>query len=195
MLKFRTMVPGAHRSGVSSTSVDDTRITRVGNVLRRYKLDELPQLVNVLLGDMSLVGPRPNIPRAIAMYSRDEQRLLAVRPGITDIASIVFADEGDILSGQPDPDIAYEQLIRPGKSRLGLFYSERSTPNSDIRVLGLTIAHTVSRDRALRGVVALLTDMDAPADIIGFAGRTHPLVPSPPPGLDAVVTSLDPIAQ
>lgn len=195
MIKFRTMIADAHRSGVASTAATDSRITRVGRVLRAYKLDELPQLFNVFVGDMSLVGPRPNITRAIDMYSDEERALLTVRPGITDLASIVFADEGSILAGKDDPDLAYEQLIRPGKSQLGLFYAERGTPGLDIKIVGLTLASVFSRERALRGVAAVLTDMEAPAHLIELAGRTKELSPTPPPGLDSVVMSLDPIRQ
>jgi len=100
----------------------------------------LPQLWNVLLGDMSLVGPRPNVKRETDLYTQEEKRLLSVRPGITDIASIVFSDEGDILKDKPDPDIAYNQLIRPWKSRLGLVYVERQNLWLDIRLIFLTIS-------------------------------------------------------
>lgn len=195
MIKFRTMIAGAHRSGVASTAATDSRITRVGRVLRDYKLDEIPQLFNVLVGEMSLVGPRPNIPRAIDMYSDEERDLLAVRPGITDLASIVFADEGSILAGRDDPDLAYEQLIRPGKSQLGLFYAKRGTPGLDIKIVVLTLVSVLSRQRALRGVAAVLADMGAPPDLVELAGRTRALSPTPPPGLDAVVTTLAPIRR
>lgn len=193
IVKFRTMVTGAHLSGVASTADTDTRITRVGALLRAYKLDELPQLVNVLKGDMSLVGPRPNVQRAIDMYSDEELGLLEVRPGITDLASIVFADEGTILADHSDPDLAYEQLIRPGKSRLGLFYAQCGTPMMDVRIVGLTVLHIFSRQRALDGVAVMLAETGAPSDLIELAGRCQPLRPTPPPGLNHVVTSLEPI--
>jgi lipopolysaccharide/colanic/teichoic acid biosynthesis glycosyltransferase len=122
IIKLRSMVMGADKKGIDSTSVNDTRITRVGKIVRKYKLDEISQLVNVLKGDMSLVGPRPNVKRETDIYTKEEKKLLEVKPGITDFASIVFADEGVILANQSDPDIAYNQLIRPGKSKLGLFY-------------------------------------------------------------------------
>nr|MDP9178948.1 sugar transferase [Gemmatimonadota bacterium] len=122
MVKFRSMVIRADSSGVDSTAGDDARITRLGAFIRRFKLDELPQLWNVLRGDMSLVGPRPNVERETRLYTAEEKRLLSVRPGITDLASIVFADEGEILRGSDDPDLRYNQIIRPWKSRLGLVY-------------------------------------------------------------------------
>ena len=112
MVKLRSMIVNADRSGVDSTSVNDQRITKVGHFIRRSKLDELTQLWNVLIGDMSLVGPRPNVRRETDLYTKLEQKLLTVKPGITDFASIVFSDEGDILKDVEDPDIAYNQLIR-----------------------------------------------------------------------------------
>src|SRR5215213_3935979 len=122
MVKFRSMVIRADTSGVDSTANDDPRITGLGRFVRRYKLDEIPQLWNVLVGSMSLVGPRPNVERDTALYTTEERRLLSIRPGITDLASIVFADEGDILEGSDNPDLKYNQVIRPWKSRLGLLY-------------------------------------------------------------------------
>ena len=119
MVKMRSMIKNADAQGVDSTSANDMRITPVGHFIRNYKLDELTQLWNVLKGDMSLVGPRPNVKRETDLYTSQEKRLLSVKPGITDFASIVFSDEGEILADKSDPDIAYNQLIRPGKSRLG----------------------------------------------------------------------------
>ena len=113
MLKLRSMIINADKSGVDSTASNDKRITGVGRFIRKYKLDELSQLWNVLLGDMSLVGPRPNVKRETDLYTKEEKILLTVRPGITDFSSIVFSDEGEILKNQVDPDIAYNQLIRP----------------------------------------------------------------------------------
>ena len=182
MLKFRTMVVGADRSGVTSTSSNDARITPLGQFLRRSKLDELPQLGNVLLGDLSLVGPRPNVPAGVAVYTDAERRLLSVRPGITDLASIVFADEGEILGGQADPDRAYDELIRPWKSRLGLFYVERRSLLLDIRLIWLTLLAVVSRPRALAAVTVILTNRGAPPELIAVAGRTATLEPTLPPG-------------
>ena len=122
MVKLRSMVINADMTGVDSTSSQDERITSIGHFIRKYKLDELTQMWNVLLGDMSLVGPRPNVKRETDLYSDEENILLSVRPGITDFSSIIFSDEGEILSGEEDPDLAYNQLIRPWKSRLGIIY-------------------------------------------------------------------------
>ena len=99
-VKLRSMVVGADKTGVDSTSTEDKRITWIGHIIRRYKLDEFPQLWNVLKGDMSLVGPRPNVEREVTLYTEEERHLLDVRPGITDLASIVFSDEGKIIKWQ-----------------------------------------------------------------------------------------------
>ena len=122
MFKMRSMVFNADSTGVDSTSSTDSRITPLGSFIRRFKIDELTQLINVLLGTMSLVGPRPNVQTEVDLYTKVELSLLSVKPGITDISSIVFSDEGDILSEFDDPDLAYNQYIRPYKSSLGLFY-------------------------------------------------------------------------
>ena len=152
MVKLRSMRIGADKSGVDSTSAGDSRITPVGHFIRRYKLDELTQLWNVFIGDMSLVGPRPNVERETRLYTEMEQKLLTVKPGITDYASIVFADEGEILQDQTDPDLAYNQLIRPWKSRLGLFYIERQNLLLDLKLVFLTVVTILSRENALRAV-------------------------------------------
>jgi len=112
IFKFRTMVANADKIGASSTPDNDPRITRVGRFLRKYKLDELPQLINVLVGEMSLVGPRPQVPWAVELYRDEEKALLTLRPGITDYASIRFSNEADILRGSLDPDKDYLEYVR-----------------------------------------------------------------------------------
>jgi lipopolysaccharide/colanic/teichoic acid biosynthesis glycosyltransferase len=187
MVKLRSMVVDADKSGVDSTGASDRRITPLGHFIRRVKLDELPQLWNVLTGDMSLVGPRPNVKRETDLYTMEERKLLSVKPGITDFASIVFADEGQILRDQADPDLAYNQLIRPGKSRLGIFYVEHRSFWLDVQLCALTGLAVISRERALRGVVRLLRDCGAHPNLVEVAARRSPLVPTPPPGAEAVV--------
>ena len=140
MLKFRTMVADAESLGGTSTAADDPRITRVGAVLRRYKVDELPQLLNVLCGQMSLVGPRPQVQWAVERYSVDDRIALSVRPGITDLASIQFADEAEILRGAADPDQTYMQLIHPEKMRLAREYVAGHSFWLDLRILARTAA-------------------------------------------------------
>lgn len=191
MVKLRSMVVNADKTGVDSTGSNDSRITSVGRFIRRYKLDELSQLWNVLRGDMSMVGPRPNVKRETDLYTPVERGLLSVRPGITDFASIVFADEGEILSNEADPDIAYNQLIRPGKSMLGLFYVRNQSLWLDARLCWLTAVAIVSRGRALRGVQQALRGLDADDGILKIASRCEPLAPMPPPGADRIVTSRD----
>jgi lipopolysaccharide/colanic/teichoic acid biosynthesis glycosyltransferase len=139
IFKFRTMVVDAERIGGSSTSDDDSRITRVGKWLRRYKLDELPQLINVLTGDMSIVGPRPEVKRYTDMYTEEEKAILTVRPGITDWASIWNADEGAVLAGAEDPDKAYLELIRPKKLKLQMKYVRERSLWVDLKIIFLTI--------------------------------------------------------
>lgn len=187
MLKFRSMRPQAWKTGVNSTAADDARITPLGRVLRRFKLDELPQLWNVLTGDMSLVGPRPQVEADAALYTEEERRMLAVRPGITDLASIVFADEGDILAGSSDPDLLYNQIIRPWKSRLALLYVDRASVALDARILFLTVLVLVSRRRALKSVEHLLRSWGVEEMLCEVAHRRRPLEPFPPPGAWAVV--------
>lgn len=189
MVKLRSMIINADKSGVDSSSADDNRITKVGHLIRKYKMDEITQLWNVLKGDMSLVGPRPNVKRETDMYTTEENLLLTVRPGITDFASIVFSDEGDILEGQEDPDIAYNQLIRPWKSRLGIFYIQNRSFILDIKLILLTALAIVSKQKALNAVVSILTKMGAPADVIEVAKREKDLIPTPPPGSEEIVTN------
>jgi lipopolysaccharide/colanic/teichoic acid biosynthesis glycosyltransferase len=127
IFKFRSMVVNAEKLGASSTAAEDPRITQVGRFLRKTKLDELPQLINVLLGDMSLVGPRPEVRKFTDLYTEQEKVLLELRPGITDWASIWNSDEGALLAGAADPDRVYFEKIRPEKIRLQLkYYRERS---------------------------------------------------------------------
>lgn len=191
MVKLRSMVINADKTGVDSTGANDNRITPVGHFIRRYKLDELTQLWNVFTGDMSLVGPRPNVKRETDLYTSVERKLLDVKPGITDFSSIVFSDEGDILKEQEDPDIAYNQLIRPGKSMLGLFYIEHRSLILDIQLCWLTAIALLSRERALVLVQALLRKRGANTELLEIAAREKPLSPKPPPGSTRIVTARD----
>ena len=188
MVKLRSMVHRADAWGVSSTAGDDPRITWVGRFIRRFKLDEFPQLWNVLKGDMSLVGPRPNIEAETRLYTEVEWGLLDVRPGITDMASIVFADESDILQGSDDPDLAYNQLIRPWKSRLGLLYVGHGSCWLNVRLIFLTALAMVSRRRALRRLGRLVAALGGDEVLCAVARREGDLTPHPPPGADVLVT-------
>jgi lipopolysaccharide/colanic/teichoic acid biosynthesis glycosyltransferase len=187
MVKLRSMVVGADKAGVDSTSADDRRITWIGKLVRKYKLDEVSQLWNVLVGHMSLVGPRPNVKRETDIYTEKEKKLLDVRPGVTDLASIVFADENDILEGSEDPDLKYNQVIRPWKSRLGLLYVQKASLILDIKIIFLTALAMVMRGAALGKVSKLLAALGAEPMLMEVSRRDKPLEPFPPPGATEVV--------
>lgn len=191
IIKLRTMIVGADKKGVDSTASNDSRITPIGHIIRNYKIDELPQLWNVFKGDMSIVGPRPNVKRETDIYTSAEKYLLTVRPGITDIASIVFSDEGEILSDKSDPDISYNQLIRPGKNELGIFYISNKGLIIDIKIIFATLISIISREKALKLIVKYLTNLQANADLIRLASRKYNLAPKPPPGSTKIVTTRD----
>ncbi len=148
--KFRTMVVDADKKGGPSTSEDDPRITKIGKVLRKYKLDEIPQLINVLKGEMSIVGPRPEVPQEVATYSDEEKRILLVKPGMTDYASILFNNEGEILKGSSDPHQTYREKIRPEKLRLALQYVDNNSFLVDLNIIIKTVA-IIIRTRAIKG--------------------------------------------
>jgi len=145
MHKFRTMVRDADKIGGPNTPDDDPRLTRIGTRLRRYKLDELPQFVNVFAGEMSLVGPRPQVLEEVETYTPEERVLLSVRPGITDWASLRFANEGEILRGAADPYSEYRAKIRPEKIRLGLEYVRRQSLGVDLAILLATVRAMASQ--------------------------------------------------
>ena len=188
MVKLRSMIANADASGVDSTGEHDTRITPIGKVIRRYKLDEITQMWNVLLGDMSLVGPRPNVQRETNLYSDEEKKLLIVRPGITDFSSIIFSDEGDILENKEDPDIAYNQLIRPWKSRLGIIYINNSNFLLDLKIIFYTFILIFNRRQAINWVVNRLQIIGCSSKIIKVCHRVDVLSPYPPPGFKEIVT-------
>jgi lipopolysaccharide/colanic/teichoic acid biosynthesis glycosyltransferase len=191
MVKLRSMKILADKSGVGSTAGDDPRVTRVGQLIRKLKLDELTQLWNVLRGDMSLVGPRPQILPDVARYSDEEKRLLSLRPGITDLASIVFADEGEILRGASDPDLRYNQVIRPWKSRLGLLYV-RSKPGvlPDLWLILLTIRSAADRRGALAATSRVVARLGGDETLVQVARRESELRAAPPPGMTAIVEQI-----
>lgn len=138
--KFRTMVVDAAVRGPALTVGADTRITRVGHFLRRSKLDELPQLLDVLAGEMSVVGPRPELPQYVAFYPPTlRDKVLALRPGITDPASLAFADETALLARAADPEREYVQVILPRKLSAAADYAERSTLVTDLKVIAQTL--------------------------------------------------------
>jgi len=143
ILKFRTMVQGAESLGGGSTGKNDPRVTRTGRFLRRYKLDELPQLINVVRGEMSLVGPRPELPKYTREYIGDEKLILTVRPGITDYASIEFSRLDEIL-GTDAPDRVYETQVRPVKNALRVKYVKDQSFAGDLRIIARTLWRIVA---------------------------------------------------
>ena len=146
IFKFRSMVLDAEQQGASSTNTKDSRITKIGHYIRTFKLDELSQLINVIQGDMSFVGPRPEVQKFVDLYTEEEKIILNVRPGITDWSSIKFHNEGEIIeaSGIKDADEAYAQLIRPEKLRLQLKYVRERSLWIDIRIIFSTLLTLVS---------------------------------------------------
>ncbi|MGH8289030.1 MAG: sugar transferase [Steroidobacteraceae bacterium] len=190
-LKIRTMVTNAASTAVDTTLANDPRITRCGRYIRALKLDELPQLLHVIAGQMSLIGPRPNVPRETALYTATERKLLTVRPGITDIASIVFSDMAESLSaaGVADANIGYNQLIRPWKSRLSLHYIGVASRRRDALILLCTISVLFARRWTLRRLSSLLRRTGATEDLCEFVLRRTPLIPLPPPGASEIVMS------
>jgi len=140
MYKFRTMVIGADKLGGPSTAADDPRLTKIGLFLKKYQLDELPQLINVFKREMSLVGPRPEVEMYVDMMTAEQKNaILSVRPGMTDYASLWNFHESEILKGAKDPEIAYQKLIRPKKLALQMRYVKERTLWVDIKIIFLTI--------------------------------------------------------
>lgn len=139
LYKFRSMRVGADKKGLITVGGRDPRITKVGYFIRKYKLDELPQLFNVLTGDMSLVGPRPEVRKYVELYTDEQKKVLSVRPGITDYASIEYVDENEILGKADDPDKAYIEQIMPDKIRYNMKYINNQSVKEYFKVIFLTI--------------------------------------------------------
>tara|TARA_X000000368_G_scaffold414134_2_gene403440 strand:- start:240 stop:941 length:702 start_codon:yes stop_codon:yes gene_type:complete len=175
MIKLRSMIHNADSISVESTANDDRRITGIGKIIRRYKLDEISQLWNVLIGDMSLVGPRPNTQNGVKTYSEYENKLLSVKPGITDFSSIIFSDEGAILEGSDDPDRDYDLLIRPWKSRFGVFYIMNSSLLLDLKIILITVVSIFSRKYGLLAISKLLIILNADENLVIISQRKRKL--------------------
>ena len=143
IFKFRSMVMDADKKGLAITVGRDSRITRVGAVLRKTKLDELAQLLNVILGQMSFVGPRPEVPKYVELYTPYQRQVLLVRPGITDYASIAYRNENDLLAGAQNPEAMYIEQIMPDKIELNMKYLREISPLADIRLILKTIVAVI----------------------------------------------------
>jgi lipopolysaccharide/colanic/teichoic acid biosynthesis glycosyltransferase len=135
LLKFRTMKPNSEKAGQLTVGNNDSRITGIGRVLRKLKLDEIPQLFNVIRGEMSIVGPRPEVPKYVDLYSEEQLKVLSVRPGLTDLASIEFINENEILGNSENPEKEYVEVIMPKKLRLNIQYIENQTFLGDIKLI------------------------------------------------------------
>lgn len=181
MIKLRSMKINSEYTGVNSTKANDPRITPIGRFVRKFKFDELFQLLNVIKGDMSLVGPRPNVSDGVALYTKFEKKLLSVRPGITDFSSIVFSDESEILKDSSNPDESYNQLIRPWKSRLGIIYVENNSLFLDVRLIIYTVISIFSKKMSLNFVAWELNKIGVDKEVLSIARREKDLYPFYPP--------------
>jgi lipopolysaccharide/colanic/teichoic acid biosynthesis glycosyltransferase len=139
LLKFRSMKKNAELQGQLTVGMKDNRITRSGYVIRKYKIDELPQLVNVFLGEMSVVGPRPEVPKYVLLYNEEQQNVLSIKPGITDFASIEYVRENELLSASSDPEKTYIEEIMPAKLQLNLKYLREQSFLTDMKIILQTI--------------------------------------------------------
>lgn len=139
IIKFRTMKPDSDKMGLLTVGGNDSRITKIGYYLRKYKIDELPQLINVLLGEMSFVGPRPEVKKYVDLYADEQKKVLNVRPGITDIASINYSNENELLTKYSDAETAYIEIVMPAKLKLNLEYIRHQNFISDIKIIIQTI--------------------------------------------------------
>ena len=139
LLKFRTMRPNADRQGLLITVGNDQRITRIGGFLRKYKIDELPQLLNIIKGDMSVVGPRPEVRRYVELYDERQRRVLTVRPGLTDYASLQYISESELLAKSDDPEKTYIEEIMPAKLELNLQYIDNQSLKEDFKLIFQTL--------------------------------------------------------
>ncbi len=189
IFKIRTMIKNADKYKIDSTSEKDFRLTKVGKLIRKYKFDEFLQFFNVLIGNMSIVGPRPNVIREVNLYTDEEKFLLSKNPGITDPSSIIFSDLSQILTNYEDPDIAYNQLVRPWKSRISIFYLKKRNIISDLIIITLTFLSIFSRKLSLLFISKLLKRLGASREIINISIRNKKLTPSIPPGGNAIVKS------
>lgn len=195
LIKIRTMKIIPDLNNVDTTSSFDPRITAVGKFLRKFKLDELPQFVHVLTGEMSLVGPRPNVEREVALYTTEEQEVLSVLPGITDLASIAFVNLGEVIDKSSDPNLDYNQYVRPWKSELGLLYVKNLSLPLDVAILVLTALVILSKKSSMKLLEVVLKFLNADEELIQVSvGKKKPYR-KPPPGAPGLVWSRDPEKQ
>ena len=146
LYKFRTMCTGADKGSLITVGGDDARITKVGRFLRKYKIDEFPQFLNILKGEMSIVGPRPEVRKYVDMYTPEQMRVLSVRPGLTDYASIRYVNENELLATSPNPEKTYIEEIMPDKLKLNLKYIDEQSVGTDLRIILMTLKAIVVRN-------------------------------------------------
>ncbi len=191
MIKLRSMCVDAYKYKIDSTANDDPRITPIGKIVRKFKIDELAQIINVIKGDIAIVGPRPQVETEVERYTKVEKEILSIKPGITDIASIVFADEGEILEGADNPDLLYAQIERPWKSRLALLYIEHASFGLDIRLMFYTFTNVFARKWTLRQLSKIvkqwLFDVE---DLPEIVARTKKLYAYPVPGNSDIIRNV-----
>jgi lipopolysaccharide/colanic/teichoic acid biosynthesis glycosyltransferase len=144
IFKFRTMVLAAEKNGLLTIGGRDPRVTSIGYYLRKFKLDELPQFLNVFLGDMSIVGPRPEVKKYVELYTQEQRKVLSVRPGITDYASILYKNENDVLATYPNPEKAYIEIVMPHKLKINLDYLANQSFWMDLKIIALTAKGVIS---------------------------------------------------
>lgn len=188
MYKFRSMRKVKSMEHIVSTSETDTRITWVGKIIRKFKIDEFSQVINVILGNMQFVGPRPNVESEISLYTKVESEILSIKPGITDISSIVFSDLNTILKDSQNVNLDYNQLVRPWKSRLALLYIKNRSFKLDLELMFLTVYNSVNRRATLNRLKKIVGHYSNDQLLSEIAGRELKLFPYPPPGSDSIVT-------
>ena len=180
--KIRSMTVDADKNKVDTTTANDPRITKLGKFIRKYKFDEITQLFNVVLGDMSLIGPRPNVKREVDLYTFREKKLLSVKPGITDLSTIFFSNEGDILANSKNPNNDYNMLIRPWKSRLALINIINKSFWLDIKVLYITIIAIFNKTKSEKIYLKTFNNLIGVDNKIKDLIKNKNFYPYPPPG-------------
>lgn len=178
--KLRSMTT-SQNTNFQSTSDEDPRITKVGKIIRRYKIDEFVQFYNVLFGNISIVGPRPNVQDDVVKYTSLERKILSVKPGITDFSSIVFSDEGSILKNSENPDLDYNKFIRPWKSRLAILYIENMSITIDIKLIFLTFYNLINRKKTLIYLNSILREITSDQELLKISLRESELYEKEPP--------------
>ena len=187
MIKLRSMCVDSHKIPTVNT---DPGITPIGKIIRKFKLDELAQIINVIKGDINIIGPRPQVEMEAERYTTVERRIFNVKPGISDIASIVFSDQGDILKESQDPYLLYAQIERPWKSRLALLYIEHASLVLDLKIMFYTFTNIFARQWTLDRLSKIVSQWPCDVDLSEIVARRIPLYAYPVPGADKIIEKL-----